>query len=281
MLLERIGALACVVFPAMPSALLCAQDNCEVQVYGSDTVPRGSTMFETHTNFTLQGSNQIVDGVRPTNHALHETIEITYGWTDWFETGFYIFSTITPDYGWQWVGDHIRPRVRAPATWRWPIGVSLSAEIGYQRPVYATDRWTLEIRPIVDRQLGRLYISFNPSLERSLHGPSTSKSLEFSLNFKVGYDVTKKVNAGLEYYGALGPLGGFDPIRDQQHQIFPVIDLNLGPNWEFNFGVGVGITQSTDHLLIKLIIGRRFGRGGRQTLLDKAHERYNPLHMIE
>jgi len=41
-------------------------------------------------------------------------------------------------------------------------------------------------------------------------------------------------------------------------QIFPAIDLNLSPKWEFNAGVGVGITQGTDHLIVKMIIGYRF-----------------------
>ena len=51
----------------------------------------------------------------------------------------------------QWVGDHIRPRVRVPESWRWPVGVSLSTEVGYQRAVYSPDTWTWEIRPIVDK----------------------------------------------------------------------------------------------------------------------------------
>jgi hypothetical protein len=127
--------------------------------------------------------------------------------------------------------------------------------------VYSADTWTWEIRPIVDKQLGRWYLCFNPSLDRSFHGPSVNKGVEFSPNVKVGYDITKKINAGFEYYGALGPVNSFDPLRDQQQQILPCIDLNLSPNWEFNFGVGVGITQGTDHLLVKMIIGRRFGMG--------------------
>jgi hypothetical protein len=36
-----------------------------------------------------------------------------------------------------------------------------------------------------------------------------------------------------------------------------VTDLNVSPKWEFNFGVGVGLTGGTDHLLVKMIIGRR------------------------
>jgi hypothetical protein len=33
---------------------------------------------------------------------------------------------------------------------------------------------------------------------------------------------------GLEYYGSLGPVSGFDPVRRQQHLIFPAVDLKLG-----------------------------------------------------
>jgi hypothetical protein len=237
------------------------QENYEIQVYPSETVPPKATMLELHSNFTFQGSKEMVDGVRPTNHALHETVEITHGFNEWFETGFYIFTSADSVYGWQFVGTHLRPRVRVPPSWKWPVGVSLSQEIGYVRPSYSADTWAWEIRPIVDKEIGKLYLAFNPTLERSFHGPSTGKGVEFSPNVKAGYDITKKINFGLEYYGGLGPITGFNPLREQGQQIMPTIDLNFGPNWEFNFGVGIGVTQSTDHLLVKMIIGRRFGIG--------------------
>ena len=69
--------------------------------------------------------------------------------------------------------------------------------------------------------------------------------------------MSRQIAAGLEYYGALGPVSGFDPLRDQQQQILPAIDLNLSPKWEFNLGVGVGVTHGTDHLLVKMILGYR------------------------
>jgi hypothetical protein len=235
-----------------------AQGNYEVQVYGSDTVPPGRTMVELHSNFTLAGSKTTSDATLPTNHQEHETVEITQGWTNWFETGFYIFTSMGPGQGYNWVGDHIRPRVRVPESWKWPVGVSLSMEIGYQRPLFSRDTWTWEIRPIVDKQLGPWYLSFNPSLERSWHGPAVSQGVEFSPNFKASYQINKRVAGGLEYYGSLGNIIGFDPVAEQQQQIVPALDLDLGPDWEFNFGVGVGLTRSTDHLLIKMILGRRF-----------------------
>jgi hypothetical protein len=56
----------------------------------------------------------------------------------------------------------------------------------------------------------------------------------------------------------LGPITGFDPLYLQQQQIVPAIDYDFGPNWEFNLGMCVGVTRSTDRYLLKMIIGRRF-----------------------
>jgi hypothetical protein len=250
-----ILALVVFCFAAIPAS---AQDNYEIQVYGVETVPPGHTMVELHNNFTFSGSKQTVDGVAPTEHAWHETIEITHGFNSWFETGFYIFTSLRKGDGWDWVGDHIRPRFRIPESWHWPVGVSLSNEIGYQRHKFSPDTWTWEMRPIIDQKLGRWYWSFNPTFDRSFHGPGVNKGMVFSPNFKVSYDVTKKVAAGFEYYGSLGPVTGFDPVQNQQHQIFPTLDFDLGPKWELNFGLGVGVTRSTDHLIGKMILGYRF-----------------------
>ena len=73
-----------------------AQDNYEIQVYSSEATPKNVTMVEIHSNFTVDGSKQVINGVVPSNHAMHETLEITQGWTDWFETGFYVFTSIQP-----------------------------------------------------------------------------------------------------------------------------------------------------------------------------------------
>jgi len=50
-------------------------------------------MVELHSNFTFQGLKSVMDGQRPTEHQLHETLEITHGFNEWFETGFYIFTS--------------------------------------------------------------------------------------------------------------------------------------------------------------------------------------------
>ena len=235
-----------------------AQGNYEIQVYGADTIPRRNTMFEIHSNFTAEGQKEWIDGVAPTHHAMHETLEITQGLNDWSEVGFYVFSSIQSGLGWDWVGSHIRPRVRVPEKWRWPVGVSLSTEVGYQRPLFSLDTWTWEIRPIVDQQKGRWYWAVNPALERTWHGPDVSQGVGFAPAAKISYDFTKQITGGIEYYADYGSITDIASLHDQQQQIFPAIDLNVSPKWEINFGVGVGATAATDHWIVKCIIGRRF-----------------------
>ncbi len=248
----------CLVLNAGFALPLRAQDNYEIQVYGYEQVEPHHTMLELHSNFTFQGSKTFENGLLPTNHQFHETIEITHGFTDWFETGFYIFTSSKEGQGVQWVGDHIRPRLRIPPRWKLPVGLSLSNEIGYQRRKFSTDTWTWEMRPVIDKQIGPWYFSFNPAFDRSFHGDSVHQGVTFSPDFKFSYDFTKKITGGFEYYGAVGPATDFLLIGQQQHQIFPTIDLNLSPKWEVNFGLGVGLTHSTDHLIAKMILGYRF-----------------------
>jgi len=235
-----------------------AQDNYEIQVYGSDTVEKGKTMVELHSNFTIKGRKKVEDGLAPTHHAWHETLEVTHGVNDWFEVGFYLFTSLRNGDGWDFVGTHIRPRVKAPDSWKLPVGLSLSTEIGYQRRKFSEDTWSIEIRPIIDKEIGKWYLSFNPTVEKSLKGVNKHNGFEFAPNAKASYSVTKKVALGMEYYGGLGPIGNFDPKSEQEHQFFPVIDLYTSPKWEFNMGVGIGVTHNTEHLIAKFLVGRRF-----------------------
>jgi len=240
------------------SGVVKAQDNYEIQVYGSETVARDSTMIELHSNYTANGFTTKVDGQLPDNHEVHETIEITHGWAPWFETGFYIFNSIGSDGRTAYVGSHIRPRFSAPLSWDWPVGVSLSTEFGFQKRAFSSNTSTLEIRPIVDKKINKVYISVNPTFDKSFAGPDQNRGFIFSPNVKGSYDVTKVVALGLEYYGSLGPAFHYDAFQNQMQQLFVATDLNYDPAWEFNGGVGYGFTNATEKLIFKIIIGRRF-----------------------
>ncbi len=256
---KRTLALSGIVLTLCASTGVHAQENYEIQVYGSETMPAGITMFELHSNFTITGRRQLAGVQLPTYHAFHETVEITHGFGDWAEIGFYFFTSARSGDGWQWVGDHIRPRVRVPPSWHWPVGASLSAEFGYQRSEFSEDTWSLELRPIIDRDFGPAYVSLNPTLERSFRGANSGIGFEFSPNAVVGVDVNRVLNVGVEYYGSLGPLRALDPVDEQEHQLYAAVNLNVSPDWEINAGYGQGLTGAGDRRLIKLILGRRVG----------------------
>jgi len=255
---RRVAAALVLVGAALAPRPAVGQDNFEIQVYGADLITPGHTMLELHSNFTATGRRAVTDGIWPSEHAWHETVELTRGFTPWFEVAWYTFTSVQRGADWNWVGNHIRPRLRAPDHWHWPVAVSLSFEYGYQRRAFSVDTWTLEIRPIVDHRAGRWYWAVNPALERALRGETASQGFAFSPAAALTYDVTATTTAGLEYYGSLGPLSGFAPPSQQQHQLFPTLDLNLAPNVEFNLGVGLGLTPATDRLIVKLITGYRF-----------------------
>jgi len=254
------AALSAFAAFALPMSVASAQENYEIQVYPSETMPRGVTMFELHSNYTVRGSRAVSEfGELATNHAVHETLEITHGFSSWSELGFYWFMSIPQGQSLQWVGTHIRPRVRVPESWGWPVGVSISQEVGYSRARFSGDTWTYELRPIIDKTLGRWYVSLNPTVDKSLRGPTASEPFVFAPNANVGYDVTKKVNLALEYYGATGAIDRLDPIGLQEHDLYAAVNLDFGPAWEFNFGVGSALTGAGDKHIVKMILGRRVG----------------------
>jgi hypothetical protein len=251
----RFLCAALFVCAAMPAN---AQDLFEIQVYPYDTVEPGKTMFEFHTNFIPSGTRDSADAQYANHHQFHETLEITHGWTKRFETGFYFETAHVPGVGEKFTGFHIRPRFNLPESDRVPFHFSLSLEYAWNQPGFDPNAQTLEIRPIFEREQGRLYFAFNPSMSLAVKGPDAGSAPGFEPSVKTGWDFTKKVQAGVEYYTETGTVRHFDPFGDEHHIVFGVADLNVSPDWEINFGVGRGITDTSEHWIVKSIVGYRF-----------------------
>lgn len=192
------------------------------------------------------------------NYAAHETVEAVTGVTSWSEVGAYLFTSEQDAPLAQVAGASVRYKVRAPLAWHWPVNVALSTELEYDDPRFSSDRWTWELRPVIDKSLGRWYLSLNPTLERTLQGTGVPNGIEFSPSAKGNFDFTDRISAGVEYYGAYGKIGGFAPPESRLQQFFGAADLHVSPRWEINAGLGAGTTPATSHLVAKLILGRRF-----------------------
>ncbi|HTR77777.1 MAG TPA: hypothetical protein VMH39_06690 [Gemmatimonadaceae bacterium] len=234
-----------------------AGDRYEIEVYGAATVAPGRWMLELHSNYVADGFTYSVDGTIPDEHALHETLELTRGLTDWAELGGYVFTSQSPGRGWSAAGYSVRPRLRVPERWAWPVGVSLSQEVAWFKSEYSANAWTYELRPIIDKQIERWYLALNPTLERALRGPDASKGFILSPSADLGFDVTAAVNLSLEYYASLGRLAHPLPPVSREQQLFYAVNLNLSPRYELNAGYGRGLDRAAEKSMIKLILGRR------------------------
>jgi hypothetical protein len=236
---------------------LHAQADNEIQVYASPTIQSKWTIFELHSNYTFKGSKFLANP--KTAHWVNETLEITHGFANDFEIGFYTFTGKSPNGGFHYLGNQIRPRVTVPQKWNWPLGASLSMEFGFFRP--ETDSsfiWQGEIRPITDKTAGNWYFAFNPNLEFVLSGEN--KQLAFAPQAKSVYTIKNVVGVGLEYYGSLGTVKKFLPGEQQEHLLGPMIDLYFDPMWEVNGGFLFGLTENSNQRIFKLLLGRRIGK---------------------
>jgi hypothetical protein len=253
--------LAC-LFPIVALLLIPsragAQDLFEIQVYPYDTVAPHHTMVEFHMNFYPSGTKTTEPDVFPNNHQFHFTVEVTHGLTKHFELAGYLVTAIVPDIGPKFAGARIRPRFRLPEEWHLPFKISISTELGFNKHQFDPNTITLEIRPILEKEIGKWYLSINPDFSKSFRGVDSHRGFEFEPGVKVSYAVTKKIEPGIEYYAATGPVTHFEAPRDQHHLIFPTLDVNAGPNWELNFGVGRGLTGASERLIVKWIVGYRF-----------------------
>jgi hypothetical protein len=247
-------ALVCLSLVMLaPAAALRAQNNYEIQVYPAETAEKNVTFFELHSNFTGAGTtaacqySAAAPCVYPTDRQLHETLEITRGFSDIFEVGLYFFTSAGPGQGYQYVGSHLRPRIRAPEDWKLPVGLSLSTEFGFVKDGFDDGQWSMELRPIIDKKMGAFYWSVNPALDWWYKGPQAGtgfRGVSVNPNVKVSWDFTEKITGGFEYYGSTGTLTEFAPVAQQQH-------------WEINFGYGFNLAGNGDHNIVKLILGRR------------------------
>jgi len=256
-----VGFLSGIFIPVLALMLLTltidglSQADNEIQVYASPTIGNKSTILELHSNYTFNGSKFLLlaSDARWTNF----TVEVTHGFATNFEIGLYLFTAVSADGKYQYLGNQIRPRLTVPESWSWPFGASLSLEVGFFRPDESSDYiWQGEVRPIIDKTINNWYFSFNPNMEFALTG--SNRSVGIAPQFKTMLAVQNKVGLGFEYYGFVGTFNNILPGQDQEHLLGPIFDLLVDPDWELNLGVLFGFTDNSNQQILKVLVGRRF-----------------------
>jgi hypothetical protein len=156
-------------------------------------------------------------------------------------------------------GAKLRSKFVTPPHWdpHWRLGLNL--ELSYVPPVYEANRWGLEVRPIVAWQDAHWLFALNPILGQPLTSPTASAGPSFEPALKA-FRRVGPLGLGIEYYATLGTVSRIVPWREQEEQIFEVVDLLSVDRLEVNAGIGEGLTASSAGLVAKAIVGWEFER---------------------
>ena len=253
----RTAVAPCVIAFFAAASAARAQDPFEIEVYGHQTEAKGEMDLETHLNWVASGTRQADGTVAATHNQAHVAFELTGGLTRHWEVTAYALAAYRPGAGFEYAGWRMRTRVAAPEHWNLPVDLGFAAELEFTRPAYDENASALELRPIVEKRIGRLGLTFNPVIERGLRAQGGGAGGEWELepSARIGFAVGPRADISLEYYGKAPMPGEVLPADERVAQFFPGLDLRLSEDVEVNVGVGFGATSAGNQLIVKGRVG--------------------------
>ena len=245
------AAIALVTFTCPRTAL--AQGD-EIQVYDGGLAPVGVFNLTVHNNFTPKGVKEpAFPGAVISDKSLNGVPEWAYGVTNWFEAGLYMpLYSIDKDQGALLDGFKLRTLFAVPDGDNRRFVYGANFEFSWNSKHWDTKRVTSEIRPILGWHLPNVDVIVNPIFDTSYDGV---KNLIFAPSTRVAFTVKPKWQLAVEEYSDYGAVRSFNSPGDQAHQIFAVVD-HSGKFLDMEAGIGVGLTDSSDKLQLKLILSR-------------------------
>jgi len=226
----------------------------EIQVYNAGIAAPGQFTIQQHLNYVGKGQTQpAYPGGLVSNGSINGTPEFAYGVTDWWEVGLYLPFAIQDH---QFLSDSFKLRTLfvSPHAEQRDFFYGMNFEISNSTPKFAQTRWGLEIRPIIGVRNAQWEFIINPIVDI---GFGKYGEADFAPAARVARKLDKDLFVGLEYYADFGKIGSFSPLAEQQHTLFAVTDFKLG-EFDVNFGVGYGLTSSSDRFVVKTIVGYAF-----------------------
>jgi hypothetical protein len=248
-----IGAATAFVFVRNAQAI----DFYEIQIYDTDTAPVGHLTLELHSNTVTTATGEQAKSEMDV-YQVHETVEATFGVLRWLEIGQYLCTAKFPADGYQYAGSRSKIHFGIPQTFDWPVQFGGNIELDYMRRQAEANPLNLELRPIIGASYRDFRFVANLALEKPFSGPQTHDGFQFDPSGEVVYNLNRWVSPAVEYYGDMGPIQPLSSLENQQHFIVPALNFYFLPQLELNLGVGVGLTNVSDGVFIKSIVGWTF-----------------------
>jgi hypothetical protein len=226
----------------------------EIQVYNGGLAPVGTVNLTWHNNFTPQGQlTPAFPGAVVADRSFNGVTEWALGVTTWFEAGLYLpLYTHDKNLGWGIDGFKLRALFAVPNAddRRFFYGANFEFSVNAHR--WDSARYTSEVRPIVGWHLKPWDIIINPIVDTAYDG---LKNLEFVPASRLAYNFSSGWTLAAEEYDDFGSIHAFAPRGEQAHQLYAVVDRSW-KEWDIEGGIGVGMTDASDRLTLKLIVSR-------------------------
>jgi hypothetical protein len=249
------AALIACLMPLAPRRA-CAIDFYEIQIYRVETTPVHHLSLELHSNTTTTATGEWAhEAIDP--YQVHETFEASYGLLDWLEIGQYLCTAKLSDGHYEYAGARTKIHFGVPQSEDWPLQIGGNIELEYMRFQAEEHPLSLEIRPIVQKKLSRFTLVANLTVEKPFSGQG-NKGVGFSPSGELLYRLTDWIEPGMEYYSEIGPLSDIPSVQRQQQFVVPTLNFDFLPQLELNFGVGIGLTRTSNGLFLKSIVGWTF-----------------------
>ena len=238
---------------AIPARRALALNPFEFEVYPYATEGPGVVELEWLQSFVPKGHAATGQDAAASNHIYRSSIELTSGLTDRIEAAAYLDLGKPSGHSLDYAGSRYRLRGRLFEQGELPVDLGWYAELEWMnRPRFGDQDLEADLRPIIERDVGRFSILLNPIFEKALAGPGQNKGFEFSYAAKLAWRWRERLSPGVEFYGAIGHIDDSDPLTRQQHYVFPVVDIKLPHSLALNVGVGVGLTRGSDQVITKV-----------------------------
>jgi hypothetical protein len=231
-------------------------DPWEFEVLPFATEQRGMIELETNNavvaNGHSQGGNGTTAGTFRSQGMWYDAEELTYGLTDRIETAAYLTLAQPGGHGLWWAGDKLHLRGMLCEHKSLPIDLGWYVALEWRKtPQFDNADLILELKPIFEKDLGRMSLVANPVFEKVLLGQGHAQGFAFGYRNGAYYTWMSWLSPGLEFYGGVGLIDDSDPLGRQQHYIFPVVRGELMDGFEYSVGPGFGLTRGSDHVIMK------------------------------
>ena len=240
---------------ARPTPSVAQLDPFEFEVYPYRTLNRGMVELESLNSVVARGHSAgdsgTSHGTLPSQSMWRTAFELTYWLTDRIEAAAYVNLAKPRGGELQYAGSKFRLRGSLFDQGQLPLDLGWYLEFDYHRvPKFDGQKLELELKPIIQKDLGDFSLMFNPIFEKVLVGLEKNKGFEFGYAHGIYYRWMRSLSPGIEFYGGIGNIRHPDPSKEQQHYIFPVI-RGEPHGIEYSVGPGFGLSRGSDRVIVK------------------------------